>query len=142
MAENMNLIFSELVGDTYCKFDGEVWTFEEEDATDTVVIPVRAISCVQLTKVRSWLWLFLLIIAIIAVAVGVFISNMIAYGIAVFFGLLAVVSFIFSVEYTVTVTPYSDNEMKIASRRRPVLDGLFAALFESLHTPKKEELTA
>lgn len=139
MEENMNYLFNEKVGDVQCKFDGKLWIFENINSQDNMIIPVKSISNVHLSRVRSWMWLIYLVLAIaIAIISGVlaFDGNddvaWIFYGLAIALGILAIITLFFSVEYTISIVPHSKIVQKIVSRRKNVLTNLHEALINSL----------
>ena len=138
MEENMNYIFDEKVGDVQCKFDGKLWLFENADSHENMTIPVKSISNVKLTKVRSWIWLVILIFALAAAFTGAYLSGneeegvWVCYGLAIALGIIAIIVFIFSVEYTVSIIPHSGIDQKVVSRKKNVLMNLHEALVNSL----------
>lgn len=138
MEENMNYIFNEKVGDVQCKFDGKLWLFENADSHENMTIPVKSISNLHLSRVRSWLWLIVLILALAAAITGVYFTSTeeegawLFYGLAIIFGILAIVALIFSVQYTISVIPHSKIEQQIVTRRKANLTNLYEALVNSL----------
>lgn len=138
MEENMNYIFDEMVGDVKCKFDGKLWLFENTISHKNMTIPVKSISNVQLTKARSWIWVAILIIAIAAAIAGGYLHANegdgveVCFGFAIIMGILAIVTLIFSVQYTISVIPHSNIEQQIVTRRKANLTNLYEALVNSL----------
>ncbi|MBO7458429.1 MAG: hypothetical protein J6T80_04155 [Paludibacteraceae bacterium] len=135
MEENNNYIFNDVVGKIQCKFDGKLWYFDNNEVKENMIIPIKSVSNVQLTKVRSWIWLIILIFAIAAAITGIFIEeegDVLFYGLAIILGLIAIILFIFSVEYTLSIIPHSGIAQKIVTRKRNALNNLLEALENSL----------
>lgn len=144
MEENMNYIFNEKVGDVQCKFDGKLWFFKNADSNEEMAIPVKSISNVQLTKVNSRVWLIGLVLALVIEIAGVYFEKngiwlfyeeegvWLFHGLAILFGIIAIIALFFSVEYTISIIPHSKVEQRIVTRKKNVLKNLYEALVNSL----------
>ena len=132
MTDSMNYIFDEVVGGVRCKFDGRLWSFEDNDLDLNMIVPVKSISNVALLKKRSWGWLVVLLVGLFALYAGRYEDDVRLYIVAGVFGIAAIVWLIFSVTYMVSVIPHSGNGQKIVTRHKKKLTNLHEALMDSL----------
>ena len=132
MEENTNLLFNEEVENVKCTFDGKLWHFENTEIDLSMVIPVKSISNVLLSKVRSWRWLIVLLLALIAAVAGSIWDDTRLYYVAGVLGVAAIVWLIFSVTYTIVVVPHSGIKQTIVTKKRKTLLNLYEALVNSL----------
>lgn len=132
MEENTKLLFNEEVENVKCTFDGKLWHFESSEVDFNMIIPVKSISNVSLSKVRSWRWLIVLLLALIAAVAGSIWGDTRLYYVAGVLGVAAIVWLIFSVTYTVEIIPHSGIKQVIVTKKKKNLTNIYEALVNSL----------